>query len=381
MAQTDNKKSVPTLTNGKFIGRARTDIDTTAQQAAQNVQTQLTSILQRKVDITALENLTSTLTSNITDSDAKTALADAKASIAQETASRKDAVQVVTQRVADVEGKLSGYAKTADLQSTYATKSELAHLVFGVPIFQTLAEAREWEAGHEGQKALYIDGVTSGTATTVDTNQPSTSSIVLTDYTYQWTASGFSGTKWIDTKSGKELSSTSTSQALPIKNGSFIDFSTNNGMKASTALTLGTGAKTITLVAKSSVVDTTLRGVVGSPGMPALAVPGGGGARVGFYPGGSLAAKNIDQATVDTNPHVITLRADGASSTLTHDRKTVAAVAPDNLQFSAFMIGGQIYGSAFAGSVAEVRVYNRRLTDDELTALHTELGGKYGVTL
>ncbi|MFJ3030938.1 hypothetical protein ACIP5Z_01750 [Rothia terrae] len=125
MAQTENQKSVPTLTNGKFIGRARTDIDTTAQQAAQNVQTQLTNILQRKVDITALEDLTSTLTSNITDSDAKTALADAKASIAQETASREDAVQVVTQKINDVEGKLSGYAKTADLQSVYATKAEL----------------------------------------------------------------------------------------------------------------------------------------------------------------------------------------------------------------------------------------------------------------
>lgn len=264
--------------------------------------------------------------------------------------------------------------------SGYATKAELGSVSVGMPIFASLAEARDWEAANPGKKALY----TGTGGTTPDTGTGATTppaSGTLSDYSYQWVSSGYSAGTWTDSKAGVKLTSSNTALATPVKNGLTVDFSTNNGMKATAPLTLGTGAKTITVVAKSAVADTSLRGLVGNAGVPAIAVPGGGGSRAGFYPGGSLANTNIDIGAVDTNMHIITLRADGTSSTLTHDRKTVAAVAPDNLQFSSFMIGGLIHGSAFNGSVSEVRIYNRRISDDELTALHTQLGGTYGVTL
>lgn len=273
----------------------------------------------------------------------------------------------------EVQGMIT--ASSPDL-SPYATKEELGKTAVGMPIFATRAEALEYEALNVGKKALYIGDSTATDPATPPPTSPT--GAVPTDFSYQWLGSDFTATGWKDTKQGLVLTPSDSLAAAPTKSGATAVFSTKAGMRAPGALALGSGAKTLTVVAKLGTVTSSLWGVAGNPSTPTLALPGGGGVKAGWYPGGSITATNVS-GSADTGMHVMTVRIDGDSSTLTHDRVTVAARSAENTQFSTFQIGGQHYGGIFQGAVAEVRIYNRRITDDELTALHDSLGGKYGI--
>lgn len=260
--------------------------------------------------------------------------------------------------------------------SAYATKEDLGKTAIGLPVFGSKEAALEYEALNPGKVALYLIGATIETPAPV----PPTGG-GPTDFAYQWLGSAFDVSGWKDSKQGFTLTQSNTVEPAPAKSGVSANFTSKNGMRATSTLALTAGAKTITVVASAAEVTTSLLGVVGSPSTPALTIPGGGGAKAGWYPGGSVGNSNVgSQGTVDTAMHVMTVRIDGLSSTLTHDRVTVAAKSQDATSFSDFQIGGKHYGGVFKGSVAEVRIYNRRITDDELTGLHDELGAKYGVT-
>lgn len=134
----------------------------------------------------------------------------------------------------------------------------------------------------------------------------------------------------------------------------------------------------------TSTPNTTLHGFIGQAGPHAIAIPGGGGAKAGWYShdDGVTKARNVGGGgSVDGGKHVVTVRIDGASSTLTHDRTTVAAESGPGAVLDTLQVGAAIEGWSHQHAVSEIRIYPRRLADEELTALHSEMGATYGIPL
>lgn len=198
------------------------------------------------------------------------------------------------------------------------------------------------------------------------------------DFTHQWLGSQYAST-WTDTKSGVAL--TGGSATVSGAEAVFAGMTGLAGSPATGALNLPAGAKTMTVVVRQTDTGADLYGVVGESNTAGvLLVPGGGGAKAGWY--SSAQNANIS-GKVDTAKHVITIRLDGASSTLTHDRTTTSINASDPT-FATFKVGGRIYSGAVTArdvAISEVRIYQRRLTDAEVTALHNEMGATYGIAV
>lgn len=262
--------------------------------------------------------------------------------------------------------------------------TEAVPSVSGVPIFETLAEAQAWEAENPGRVALWVTGGVIPPDPDPDPDPGGDG--VPSDFTWRWTGDTFTPEAWPDSTGKMTLEPVgATGDPAPVKVGTGVRFDTHYGMGA-TGAGLGPGPKTLVLVASVENVSTALQGIVGDPTGPhTIAIPGGGGAKAGYYSndGSSIKATNIGgNSSVDSGMHVVTARIDGASSTLTHDRHTVAGSGASTVPFTTFQIGGSIHGLPMPGVlVQEVRVYNRRLSDQEVTDLTTHLGGLYGVAI
>ena len=198
------------------------------------------------------------------------------------------------------------------------------------------------------------------------------------DFAYQWVATDFTSGGWPDTVAGATL----TGAAGPTLAGGEV-ITSNVGWTA--PLSLGAGAKTLVLVGRLvSAISPELHGYVGQLSGPhAIAIPGGGGAKAGWYShdGTSVKPTNVGgSSSVDQNRHVIVARVDGASSTLTVDRVTAAANG-GTPSFATFQVGGNLHGYGRTHGTSEIRIYDRRLADAEITALVTELGATHGIAL
>ena len=331
---------------------------------------------------------------------------------------------------------------------------------FGVPIFETLAEAEEWEVANPGRVALTLepstpdttppswsailtvksvgstqivinasaaatddrrvmyevsqDGVSWAPITPVgldftvtglamstsytlrfravdgggNTSQVLTAPAVTTtaaapdDYAYQWVAEDFTSGSWPARKGGVALTGTIPASLV----GDEVLFGkTVNGSPGYSASGLAGGEnRTLMVVARlTSTPDTRLHGFIGQPGPHVIAIPGGGGAKAGWYSTDGTTTKGtiLSGTVADGGKHVVTVRIDGASSTLTHDRTTVAAKSGPGAVLDTLQVGAGIEGYSHQHAVSEIRIYPRRLTDGELTALHSEMGATYGLSL
>ena len=203
------------------------------------------------------------------------------------------------------------------------------------------------------------------------------------DYAYQWVAEDFTSGSWPDRVTGAAL--TGTVPASLVGDEVLFGKTVNGSPGYSTSGLAGGEHRTLMVVARlTSTPDTNLHGFIGQPGPHAIAIPGGGGKKAGWYStdGTTTKASNVGgNGSVDGGKHVVTVRIDGASSTLTHDRTTVAAVSGPGAVLDTLQVGAGILGYSHQHAVSEIRIYPRRLTDGELTALHSEMGATYGISL
>ena len=247
-----------------------------------------------------------------------------------------------------------------------------------VPVFLTLAEAQQWEVA-TGGTALYVGNVvpagsgTGGSGTGGATSAPA-------DFTHQWLGASATSASWKDTVGGVSLSKAG-SGTITVSDGivTFPGPSVASAWYGPGTVSF-TGMPTITVVATVA-SGSTYAFAAGDPINNALCLPDG---------------QNKNLAVGNTSPRVplvlgqwgiYTARwgsEDGTTPFAVTANSTTAsgarsAATPTSMQFR---IGG-VFNNAysFTGGMREVRVYDRRLTDDEVYYLHEELAATYGVTL
>ena len=200
------------------------------------------------------------------------------------------------------------------------------------------------------------------------------------DYAYQWVAEDFTSGSWPARKGGVALTGTIPASLV----GDEVLFDSRSTGYSTSGLATG-DKRTLMVVARlTSTPNPDLHGFIGQAGPHAIAIPGGGGAKAGWYShdGATTKGSNVGgNSPVDGGKHVVTVRIDGASSTLTHDRTTVTALSGPGAVLDTLQVGAAIHGWGHQHAVSEIRIYPRRLTDGELTALHSEMGAIYGISL
>ena len=200
------------------------------------------------------------------------------------------------------------------------------------------------------------------------------------DYAYQWVAEDFTSGSWPDRVTGTALTGTTPASLV----GDEVLFNSQGAGYSASGLA-GGEHRTLMVVARlTSTPNTNLHGFIGQAGPHTIAIPGAAGAKVGWYSqdGDTKRENNIGgNNSVDGGKHVVTVRIDGASSTLTHDRTTITAPSGPGAVLDTLQVGAAIYGWSHQHAVSEIRIYPRRLTDGELTALHSEMGATYGISL
>lgn len=211
---------------------------------------------------------------------------------------------------------------------------------------------------------------------------------VTDDYAYQWLGSQAGGSTWTDTKAGLALPLVGSA---PIVEGSWAQFprstAAQNGMYGPFTLgALTTNTPTMVAVMRARVDYAGRMGVAvgafGSGGSLGIMGKDGTSKIPGLLIAG--AQRNTGQvAHADGVTGVAVARfASGSNSiawnggTPVVEGSTFDAAAMKAANMHLAYVGGN---TSFAGDLAEVRIYNRRLTDAETTQVATELKQKYGI--
>ncbi|EFD50464.1 hypothetical protein HMPREF0569_0506 [Micrococcus luteus SK58] len=211
---------------------------------------------------------------------------------------------------------------------------------------------------------------------------------VTDDYAYQWLGSQAGGSTWTDTKAGLALPLVG---AAPIVEGPWVQFPRPGSAATSmygpfTLSSLTTSTPTMVVVMRARVDYANRMGVAvgtfGSGGSLGIMNRDGAAKIPGLLVNG--AQKNLGQAAyADGVVGVAVARFASGSNSLAWnggtpvvDGATFDAAAMKSTNMHLAYVGGN---TAFAGDLAEVRIYNRRLTDAEATQVATELKQKYGI--
>lgn len=124
-----DKVSLPILAGGKFTGRALTHINELAESKVSALETRAFEAIDRKADQATFDTFLNTVTNQLSDSEARTALAGVQAAVGAERSAREDADARLAGRVSaleEAEPDLSGYATKDDLSQVAPTAEAVA---------------------------------------------------------------------------------------------------------------------------------------------------------------------------------------------------------------------------------------------------------------
>lgn len=239
-----------------------------------------------------------------------------------------------------------------------------------VPIFATLEEAQAWEAAHPGGTALYLG---EGGAEPEEPGTPGGTG-GPTDFKHQFLGSGVTAFAWSDAKGGLSLPKEGTG-SVPSSSGAA---SLPGTVSYGPATIPFTGEPTITAVVR--VTGTAYAFLAGHPIDHAVTAPSGNG----DYTIGNVAPSGPTKPAGEWQ--IVTARWGKPGVTqraITVGSSTAVGTAPKEPPTSMdFRIGG-VFNNAFrfTGDIREIRVYDRRLTDEEVYELHNALSSQYGIAL
>ncbi|WP_141748043.1 LamG domain-containing protein [Brachybacterium sp. HMSC06H03] len=236
-----------------------------------------------------------------------------------------------------------------------------------IPIFATLAEAQAWEAENPGKVALVLG---DGGEVPVDPEEPGGPN----DFTHQFLGGDVTAFAWADAKAGLSLPKEGTGSATASDGAASFPGTVSYGP----ATIPFTDEPTITAVVRTT--GTAYAFIAGHPIDHALTGPSG----KGFYTIGNADPEGPTGTTGDwqivtarwgkpgVTQRAITVGASTATRTTSKEPPTTMS----------FRIGG-VFSNAYryTGDIREIRVYDRRLTDEEVYELHTALSAQYGITL
>lgn len=122
-----DKVSLPILAGGKFTGRALTHINELADSKVNELETKAFEAIDRKADQATFDTFLNTVTNQISDSEARTALAGVQAAVGAERSAREEADTRLAGRVTaleEAEPDLSGYATKEELATAVEGRSD-----------------------------------------------------------------------------------------------------------------------------------------------------------------------------------------------------------------------------------------------------------------
>lgn len=254
----------------------------------------------------------------------------------------------------------------------------------GVPVLSSVEEAVAWEAANPGRVALYF---VEGEAPVA----PEPPADGVAGLAHQWVAADVADPVdgWTDRVAGVQLAYVPMSDNQVSRDGDALKFGgtsssgTHGGFGPVALSDLGEQFTIVTATRASAAEQMGFVVGLNRTSIAGVATPAGGLAEGGMYAtglsGGITSTGKHAQAIDGT---VVTARWAGASSALTAGTESKALTAPA-VAVTDFNIGssyGQVNGR-YIGSIYEVRVYDRRLSDDDVTTLHAVLADTYGLVL
>ena len=210
---------------------------------------------------------------------------------------------------------------------------------------------------------------------------------ITDDYTYQWLGSDAGGATWVDTKDGLAAP---LSGAAPVIEGPFADFSSTAGTYGPVSLAKITTATPTYMAVWQTTADSSTRmgaaiGSQGAAGALGIYTVGGGAIAMQAMVNG-IHSQGLPSPTtgplVNGKTHIGTVRFASGSTSGNLDGMVFTQAGtydPAAVATTPVYLAEQSSLTNFIGKLAEVRIYNRRLTDAEVTQARQELAQTYGV--
>lgn len=139
-----DKVSLPILAGGKFTGRALTHINELTDSKVSALEAKAFEAIDRKADQATFDTFLNTVTNQLSDSEARTALAGVQAAVGAERTAREEADTRLAGRVTaleEAEPDLSGYATKEELATAVGGRSDKLTVYSGGSV--NLGEATE----------------------------------------------------------------------------------------------------------------------------------------------------------------------------------------------------------------------------------------------
>ncbi|MFW0120273.1 hypothetical protein ACN08Y_10205 [Rothia sp. P5764] len=161
-----SKVSLPILSEGKFTGRALAHINELADGKVGELETKTFEAIGQKADQSTFDTFLNTVSNQISDSEARTALAGAQAAISAERTAREEADARLAGRltaIEEAEPDLNGLASAEDLALTDARVSALEKKPAAGIYIDAYGREQKYvfvTSDVEPEKTKIIDGVT-----------------------------------------------------------------------------------------------------------------------------------------------------------------------------------------------------------------------------